>query len=270
MGRNRTRPIAGTSQVDSLPKLLDAVKKAQEELNCQSLWYRGHASIKWQLLPSVIRNVPPQVREYKLWRMERSMFVRFQSGAYSRARDLPDQNDVSKWLCLMRHYGLPTRLLDWTRSPLVAAFFALKQRPIKTPTIWVLNPSRLNNYFKTIAPVLIMRDKTPDKKLRNHFADILRQKDEEKSILAIHPPEVDGRILAQRSTFTIHGIPTPLQNLKLDGSYLYKIRISRNGAQNISRALKLLGYDESVLFPDLDHLASLITTEHSPRRFGLG
>jgi hypothetical protein len=194
--------------------------------------------------------------------MERTMFVRFQSAAYSRARDLPDQNDVSKWLCLMRHYGLPTRLLDWSRSPLVAAYFALKERPIKTPTIWVLNPDILNNYFETVAPVLILRDKTPDKKLRTHFLDIAHEKDQEKSVLAVHPPEVDNRILAQRSTFTIHGIATPLQYLKLNRSYLFRIQISRSGAQDIRKALKLFGYDDSVLFPDLGHLASLIASEY--------
>lgn len=256
MARQRTRPIAGTVGVNSLQEFMGAIKLAQSELSTRNLWFRGHASERWLLQPSIYRSLKPFMHDnIKRWAHERTLYVKFQSAAYSRARNLPDQNDVSKWLCLMRHYGLSTRLLDWTTSPLVACYFALAESPLKTPTIWAINPDVLNGYFKSIAPTLILRDSTPDARLNMHLKNVLEDGEQEDSVLAVEPPEIDNRLLAQKARFTIHGVPTELQKFKIDRSYLHKIRLTNTGAKELRNALKLFGYKESVMFPDLDHLA---------------
>jgi hypothetical protein len=175
----------------------------------------------------------------------------------------------------MRHYGLPTRLLDWSRSPLVAAHFALQERPFRTPVIWALNSFALNSHFGTIAPLLTLRDGTPDEGLRAQLSEILssmeRQVDvsdavaSEKagSVLAVLPPEIDNRVLVQRSCFTIHGLPAPLQDLRLSRQFLVKIVIASGATGRIARSLETLGYERSVLFPDLANLASQLCKDYS-------
>src|ERR1700739_1556162 len=53
---------------------------------------------------------------------------------------LPAEKEELEWMALMRHHGAPTRLLDWTRSPYVAAFFAIAEaREDEESAIWAID-----------------------------------------------------------------------------------------------------------------------------------
>lgn len=251
------QPIAKTIKVRSIADLIGAVDESQRILRNTGLWFRGHGRSRWRLQPSLYRGAGD-----RSW--ERTLFVRFQSSAYSRASGLPNQDDVSQWLCLMRHYGLPTRLLDWTRSPLVAAHFALRERPFRTPVIWALDSYVLNAHYSTVAPILTLRDGTPDSGLRAQLDEVLAEDemggsaggDLGRSVLAVMPPEIDNRVLVQRSCFTIHGVRDPLQDLRLNAPFLVKIVVADGAAGNLARSLETMGFEDATLFPDLTHLAA--------------
>lgn len=260
------KPIAAIIEVTTINGLIEAIERAYRILGpVPNLWFRGHASSRWTLQPSLHREWLPSA--------ERSLFVKFQAGAYSRATGLPDQKDTSKWLCIMRHYGLPTRLLDWSYSPLVATHFALREPQFRSPVVWALNPYVLNMYHGSAAPTLMLRDETPDKKLRKQLDDVLAdgevdddsesQSEESRSVLAVLPPEVDNRLLVQRSCFTIHGIRKPLEHLRCHRPFLVKIKVAKGARGEISRSLSTLGFNDSVLFPDLGHLANGLGRIHS-------
>ena len=90
-----------------------------------SRWiFRGLGDPKFTLLPSVGRKTP-----YRLMQ-ERAIFSIFEKRA-------SEFSDTTSWepldfLSVAQHHGLPTRLLDWTTNPLVAAYFAVISEPAPT------------------------------------------------------------------------------------------------------------------------------------------
>ena len=119
------------------------------------LWYRGHRQASWNVEPTICRGYEPID--------ERNFSHRFRSRASIRTLKAPNFDDIALWLSLMRHYGLPTRLMDWSRSPMVAAYFALECiiEDFKANTcdsvIWVLDPHIMNG----IENVKGIKDLTP-------------------------------------------------------------------------------------------------------------
>ena len=80
-------------------------------------YWRGHADWEWALRAEVFRNTA-----YK----ETSLLRYFMAHGESRIQRPPASSDHLGWLMLARHFGLPTRLLDWSQSPLVALWFAVQ------------------------------------------------------------------------------------------------------------------------------------------------
>ena len=81
--------------------------------------FRGVSRTDWELLPSIGR--PRYCVDYNKYDEEET-FNLFKARA-RRCLSVEPQNDW-EWLALAQHHSLPTRLLDWSSSPLVAAFFA--------------------------------------------------------------------------------------------------------------------------------------------------
>ena len=106
--------------VDGVPKLLDQIKVLQKHFTCldpgeTQLYYRGEATDCWPLTPSVMRD--PRFLE-----SEQEMLVDLRS---RRPEDFAHDNTAIGQMVIAQHYGLPTRLLDVTRNPLVALFHSV-------------------------------------------------------------------------------------------------------------------------------------------------
>jgi FRG domain len=103
--------------------------------------YRGEARSDWVLRPSLVR-LNPAAGAKALLKLERDAVEEFASQAHLYlASDLLPTPDVpvTYWWVLMQHYGAPTRLIDWTLSPFVAAYFAVEQARQDDGVVLVVN-----------------------------------------------------------------------------------------------------------------------------------
>lgn len=128
-----------TYTVTSVAEIVTAVEGFLSAHGGSWLWFRGHTSLTWKLQPAVHRGYNSED--------ERSFFNEFYQRALIRYDKCPEKMDFAGWLALMQHYGLPTRLLDWSKSPLVAAYFATQNLRYSDATedacVWMLVPGTL-------------------------------------------------------------------------------------------------------------------------------
>ena len=130
--------------------ILDIVASAGKEFATE-FWWRGQAVSHWKLVPSVYR--PTADLNY-----EQNITLRFMQRAPSRYVGCPPRDELPSWLFLMQHHRLPTRLLDWTASPLIAAYFAVSEHPSEAGALWALNPVKLNEKQESSSTVLTPGD----------------------------------------------------------------------------------------------------------------
>jgi hypothetical protein len=60
----------------------------------------------------------------------------------------PDLKDMVSWWTLMQHHGAPTRVLDWTKSPHVAAYFAVESQSEQDGAVWYFHVNKLEETLK--------------------------------------------------------------------------------------------------------------------------
>jgi len=196
-------------KVNSIPELIAALERDHKDY-MGAIWFRGQASKSWALLPGYLRlsNAPS----------ESTLLKRFkQSAAMLLDRDPKDTFD---WLFLMQHYGLPTRLLDWSESPLVALYFAVEEQEKHhdfDAALWCLRPSDLNkkaniedDHEEFFIPSF------DDQELKNYSLESLANGPKRTRLLPIATIATrnNTRIQAQLGVFTIHHLDeVPIENI---------------------------------------------------------
>ena len=144
-------------------------------------------------------------------------------------------------------------MLDWTENPLVAAYFAV-ERPDEDGCIWGLSPSGLNRALIDLDGLVMMQN--PHAKQIAQDA-ITGNASLEPLIIAIDGQEIDPRMLAQMSRFTVHSDSTPLELVRPENAgWLRQFVIPKNAKDKIRAQLSAFGIRRSNLFPDLASLAT--------------
>lgn len=228
-------------------------------------WFRGHSQQHPEpLVPKVYRSEyqNPFQKEAGIGNRERTLFESFKNTAPGLVEKTPLDHQNAQWLALMQHHGVPTRLLDWTESILVALYFAVRRDHEKPSELWCMSPLELNRYSIGGAlpmagePHLVFLVNEPFEEGKE-YAKRLGLEEIPDHPLAHKPLASTQRVIAQHSTFTIHPPPprgVPIEQVLTEGKYLCRYVIPPESKPDMLEALHALGYSERALFCDLEAL----------------
>jgi hypothetical protein len=192
----------------------------------------------------------------------------FKRKAHQFLAQPPVIDDDFEWLALMQHHGAPTRLLDFTWSPYVAAFFAL-ERATGVAAVWALNPAEVSSGAlrrsssrgrKAIASPAM------DPRRPGNFARYFLKGDREFLWLG-EPDLMNRRLIAQSGTFVLPGVlDKPMEEIsrryrdpeKMMAKFILPAaRVRETGLRELYR----MNITYATLFPDLDGLARSLAYE---------
>lgn len=229
--------------------------------------FRGQCNVEWDLATSLIRLGSAK----GLSRLEGHLLRNFRK--YARASS-EHVDTIWDWLALAQHHGLPTRMLDWTYSPFVAAHFATLglQWQNSDALIWCVNHCRTHQHLPAKLLRALEREGsdvfTVD--LLNQVAPSLKELArlaENDFAIFLEPPSLDARIVNQFALFSLMSRPSARLDFWLSHhpELVRKIIIPAGLKLEIRDKLDQANITERMLFPGLDGLSQWLSRYYRPQ-----
>lgn len=287
--------------IHSLSEFLNILNRYKQQFSqtyrSSGFIFRGMSNSTWKLLPGILREYPePQKSStvvggtysgkiYSAYESE--ILAHFRKEASGFLHQIP-QKDEFTWLQYAQHYGVPTRLLDFTANPLVAMYFCCQNESLCDGAIWIVNAVTFQSWSQD---ELICSDMGPDFTREAIVNSIMREmrgdfdygevqgepRPKKQRPVFFVPPYIDQRMNAQSSRFLLWGDNSgPLEDmigdenwmqllpecltytLANDQRFLAKITVPGSCKHSIMRELDLLNTNEKSIFPGLDGIGRYI------------
>lgn len=222
--------------------------------------YRGLPNTDFKLVTSIQRNCKDKIKL-----LEPALLRNFTK--YAAIEDPSIEESVWRQLILGQHHGLPTRLLDWTHSPLVSLHFAVSEGNLDDMekhdcAVWKIDMEELVNLLPEL-----YRKKLKDNssavfsvnQLKEITNDLVQYDNDMKasSMVIMEPPSIDPRIVNQYSFFSV--IPSDMEDIEefldLNTNNTIKYIISSDLRWRIRDMLDQLNMSERTVYPGLDGLS---------------
>ena len=219
--------------------------------------FRGQRDAVWQLWPTISRELRNRRVKSRFWTAQEHRIIRiFQRKALHFLDKVPEVVDTPQWMALIQHHGGPTRLLDFTWSPYVAAFFALESS-VSDSAVWAINAPKLGTHSYGPRFRAGSRPPSPQELLRSVG---FRGRD---AVAIGEPYFKNRRVVAQSGTFAFPiDITRPVDELlSTKKGVVAKIVLRTRFRQQALRELYRMNITYATLFPDLDGLARSLAFE---------
>lgn len=231
--------MSGIKGVEEYLKIVWAVKSPS---HVEMKLYRGQSKAK-PLMPKLFR--PPN-KASRVKAVEQTLLKNFQTDSPFLLPSKPG-NDWD-WLSLGQHFGLPTRLLDWSANPLTALFFAVERAEAKSPTVYVYHCKKSQIVF-------------PEDRKKSSPFDIDKTR-------IFQPSWHSIRVAMQAGWHTVHHIYPkegkdafrPLQDMKFHDERTTEISIDPGLASHLRAELAEMGIKHGTIYGDLQSVCSSIQT----------
>ena len=223
--------------------------------------FRGERHAQWPLNTALARYFRDFQIHREAWPEQEGRILRiFKRKAHQYLAQPPAYGDDFQWLALMQHHGAPTRLLDFTWSPYVAAFFAL-ERATGEAAVWALNPTELGAHEARKMPArpdITLPEMDP--RIQGNFARYFL-KGNRPFIWMGEPDTMNRRLIAQSGTFALPGVlDMPVEEILArypePENMIAKFVLPAGEVRDTGlRELYRMNITYATLFPDLDGLA---------------
>ena len=254
-----------------IKKAEEKAKKANASPKNKHLFFRGQADVSWSLTPKVLRE--------KIYN-EKELVLDFYHYGPLHSFNYDLDNDRLSLLTDMQHYEVPTRLLDWSLSPLSSLYFAVEKGtlPQQNAVVYILNPWSFNekildnnyknyNYHPKIQDAYLLarallsthKDFGYIKKFVYNKYGFKITKNDMQDPFALVSNFTNNRMLHQRGVFTIHG--TKDIDLIKDNTFkinAYKIIIKKCLKEDIYNQLNWMYINEYTQYPDIKGIKEMV------------
>jgi len=183
----------------SVPKWDDLIKRSYWMHN---FVFRGQSDSSWGLKTTCERSLENHFTFQTLSEREEKILTQFKRRAHHYYSNPPKPDELLEWLALLQHHGGPTRLLDFTSSFYIAAFFAAEDAN-STFSIWAVNLFRLEQKIKETE--IFNKNNDKQKTHRKIVTQIIKNNMNENTIINVEPYFLNERMSIQKGLFLFLG-----------------------------------------------------------------